>query len=481
MNPRDRRPLRLLAVLGVLCALAPLGLACSDEPAAPEPAIDPLAGLGPGWNPIEPGGETICSDGSPYRFFARVADPARLMVYFQGGGGCWTGATCDPDGRPTYKRVVEAELRSAAGAEPEEGAMHGIFAFGHPENPFADYSVVFVPYCTGDVHLGNAVTSYTAPAGTTDEGEEHPEHEVTVHHKGWANSQAALAWTAEHFRAPETVFVSGSSAGAIPSPVYARQLAESYPEARVVQLGDGAGGYRNLSQAQPHVQWNALGALASRYAEFASMAPEEFSFEALYTTSGKADARGAARALRHRRGRDPDRVPASVGQRYRDAPAAARRQRGRHRRRDLELRELRRSRRRSTPSCCVRSSTATGWATSASATGSPTWRPARPTATSTAAPATGCRRPRRHCDTGGDAHGASGERCRGRSRSPLGSFLGDGPISDGALGLELVDVDVPQVRPDVHRAPADGVNRPGVGVQVGELDLQLPIVASTHT
>ncbi|HVS14794.1 MAG TPA: pectin acetylesterase-family hydrolase [Thermoanaerobaculia bacterium] len=287
MTRSNRRTSPTRAAASLLCVLSLLAfLALGCAKAEPEP--DPLAGLGPGWNPIEPGGETICSDGSPYRFFTRVADPARLMVYFQGGGGCWTGATCDPDGRPTYKRVVEAELRSAAGIEPEEGAMHGIFAFGHPENPFADYSVVFVPYCTGDVHLGNAVTSYTAPAGTTDEGEEHTEHEVTVHHKGWANSQAALAWTAEHFRAPQTVFVSGSSAGAIPSPVYARQLAESYPEARVVQLGDGAGGYRNLSQAQPHVQWNALGALASRYAEFASMAPEEFSFEALYTTSGKA-------------------------------------------------------------------------------------------------------------------------------------------------------------------------------------------------
>jgi hypothetical protein len=287
MTRSNRRtsPTRAAAsLLCVLSLLAFLGLGC----AKPEPEPEPLAGLGPGWNPIEPGGETICSDGSPYRFFTRVGDPAKLMVYFQGGGACWTGATCDPDGRPTYKRVVEAELRSAAGTEPEEGAMHGIFAFGHPENPFADYSVVFVPYCTGDVHIGNAVAAYTAPAGKTAEGEEHPEHEVTVHHKGWVNAQAALAWTTEHFRAPQTVFVSGSSAGAIPSPVYARQIAESYPEARLVQLGDGAGGYRALGQAQPHVQWNTLDALASKYSEFSGMESEAFSFEALYTTSGKA-------------------------------------------------------------------------------------------------------------------------------------------------------------------------------------------------
>ena len=56
---------------------------------APEAAPAPLAkldGLVPGWNAIEPGGETTCSDGTPYRFYVRPGDPARLMVYFQGGG-----------------------------------------------------------------------------------------------------------------------------------------------------------------------------------------------------------------------------------------------------------------------------------------------------------------------------------------------------------------------------------------------------------
>lgn len=279
------------ACLAAACLLTLSTLACSPAPEPAEPEPSPLAALGPGWNPIEPGGDTICSDGSPFRFFVRAGDPGKLMVYLQGGGGCWTGATCDPDLRPTYKRVVETELRSAPGTEPEEGAMHGIFAFGHPENPFADYSVVLVPYCTGDVHIGDALASYTAPAGANPEGEEHAEHEVTVHHKGWVNGQAALAWTAEHFLEPETVFVTGSSAGAIPSPVYARQLTETYPEARVVQLGDGAGGYRNLSQAQPHAQWRTLDALASKYPEFAAMTPEAFSFEALYTTTGKAASR----------------------------------------------------------------------------------------------------------------------------------------------------------------------------------------------
>ena len=30
----------------------------------------------------------------------------------------------------------------------------GIFNLEHPDNPFAAYDMVVIPYCTGDVHLG---------------------------------------------------------------------------------------------------------------------------------------------------------------------------------------------------------------------------------------------------------------------------------------------------------------------------------------
>ena len=39
------------------------------------------------------------------------------------------------------------------------------------------------------------------------------------------------------------VFVTGSSAGAVPSPLMAGLVAEHYPDADVAALGDGAGGY----------------------------------------------------------------------------------------------------------------------------------------------------------------------------------------------------------------------------------------------
>ena len=49
-----------------------------------------------------------------------------------------------------------------------------------PRNPFADYSAVYVPYCTGDVHIGSVTTEYA-------DG-------LTIQHKGYANGPLSFLW-----------------------------------------------------------------------------------------------------------------------------------------------------------------------------------------------------------------------------------------------------------------------------------------------
>ncbi|HKK22741.1 MAG TPA: hypothetical protein VJ947_03560, partial [Pseudohaliea sp.] len=73
-------------------------------------------GVGNPWQTVERAGDTGCADGSPYRFHVRVADPSRLLVFFNGGGACWNAATCDPAGKPTY-RVHAGE---GSGNDPRE-------------------------------------------------------------------------------------------------------------------------------------------------------------------------------------------------------------------------------------------------------------------------------------------------------------------------------------------------------------------------
>jgi hypothetical protein len=235
-------------------------------------AVARLDDLQPGWNTIVAGGETSCSDGSPYRFLARPADPARLVVYFEGGGACFDGRTCDPHLDPTYTVNLSS-------LNPRR--FNGIFAFDHPENPFAGRSVVVVPYCTGDVHLGDREAVYDAPATRG-----HAPHPVTIRHRGAVNAKAALDWVQSRFVRPETIFVAGSSGGAIPSPYYTHHLAVRYPNARIAQLGDGAGGYRGAAETGLHDTWGLLGVVGD-LDEFSTMAPREFSFEKLYVATAR--------------------------------------------------------------------------------------------------------------------------------------------------------------------------------------------------
>jgi len=255
--------LLLIAVLFSGCGASPQPVATTQ----PAPIAD-LGGLEPGWNVIEPGGDTVCSDGSPYKFFVRPGATDKLMVYFQGGGACWTGATCDPDLDPTYY----VNLKNA---DPDR--YDGIFRFENPENPLKNHSVVFVPYCTGDVHIGDAVTRYQAPAA-----EGHKAHPFTVNHKGFINADAVLDWTYAHFFKPAEIFVTGSSAGSIPSPYYAMRIADQYPDARIAQLGDASGGYRlNGEEVRPHDRWGTLDRLR-QLPEFKNMDATEFNYESLY-------------------------------------------------------------------------------------------------------------------------------------------------------------------------------------------------------
>ncbi len=268
----------LLAAVGA----AALGCRTGDEPpTVAEPTV--FSALATGWNKLSPGGDTVCSDGSAFHFFARPGDPAKLLVYFQGGGACWTGRTCDLDLDPTYRPTAIAELVEAQPGEPRpERAMKGIFDFTRVENPVADYSMVFVPYCSGDVHIGNRQSSYQAPPA-----QGHEAHQFTVQHRGYRNATAALEWTFDVFAAPTEVFVTGSSAGSIPSPFYAHLVQTRYPAARVTQLGDGAGGYRRgEGNDVPSEQWGAVAVLAAELPYFANMSASAFTFEHLYIATG---------------------------------------------------------------------------------------------------------------------------------------------------------------------------------------------------
>ncbi len=221
------------------------------------------------WQEVLPGGESLCSDGSAYKFLTREGDPKKLLVYLQGGGACWFRGNCDPAMRPTYNINLE-QLR---------GYQTGVFNLDNPSNPFKDHTVVFAPYCSGDVHIGSSDTEYP--------GLEPDQPPLTIYHRGRANMQTVLDWTYANVTEPETIFVTGSSAGAIPSPFYASLIADHYTDATVTQLGDGAGGYRPMnSDARPHEAWGTF-RFITKEAGFDGLDSDTMNYESLYIAAAQ--------------------------------------------------------------------------------------------------------------------------------------------------------------------------------------------------
>ena len=189
------------------------------------PALDELD---EGWNTMKPGGETTCAHGTGFEFYVRAAHTGKLMVYFYGGGACWDAEGC-VEGSTIYNQYIRPERH------PDR--LHGIFDLENPDNPFSEYSMIGIPVCTGDVHLGARDTTYVLE---TDDGE--PE-KFKIRHQGMTNVMAALEWIYSNFDDVEKIFVGGSSAGSLAVPFYANLLAQHYPEANVAGLGDDAGSY----------------------------------------------------------------------------------------------------------------------------------------------------------------------------------------------------------------------------------------------
>ena len=187
-----------------------------------------------GWVTKAPGGDCECADGSAYHFYVRTGDPAKVVLFLDGGGACWSAPTCSTGGGNRYQATVEP---------PDRG---GIFGTANARNPFARYSFVYVPYCSADVHLGDADTTYAAG--------------LTIHHHGYANGTAALDQLVESFPKATDVVVVGGSAGSVSAPLYAGLAADRLPAAHVTSISDSSGSYPDVPQMNKLLTgkaWNA--------------------------------------------------------------------------------------------------------------------------------------------------------------------------------------------------------------------------------
>jgi hypothetical protein len=191
---------------------------------------------------------TVCGDGSPTGL-AYVCQPGStletpLMVYFDGGGTCWDGSTCNctPD---SVGVCTNPEATISAFAYPREASFDGVpwadsyfgapGQFNGPTSPFgAAWNIVFIPYCTGDVHSGDAVNTYFTSLGAP----------LVMHHHGYRNATVDLAEAGSLFPTPDRVVITGSSAGGLGTECNLAQARATWPSAPMYALNNSGGPLR---------------------------------------------------------------------------------------------------------------------------------------------------------------------------------------------------------------------------------------------
>jgi len=159
--------------------------------------------VGDGWvkHTFDPDGGNgpICIAGTPYSVFTNEGNPSKLLIMLQGGGACW---------QDFYFCNILAEAQ-----EPPPPPA-GIWDFDSPDNPFADHSIVYMPYCDGSVFSGdNDVVDASFPFGPIR------------FHRGLRNLTAGMDVAKATFPNPPKITVAGSSAGGVGAAGFAPFLA----------------------------------------------------------------------------------------------------------------------------------------------------------------------------------------------------------------------------------------------------------------
>ena len=167
------------------------------------------------WYRITPKG-TCSSDGSPWHGMFKLGRENKVLLYFYGGGASVDAYTAATPSCFYTDRADPLDWNQAR-------QFHRGILSAHPANPFRDWTVIAVPYTTGDLHVGAGEFVYAGRRG----------RRCVLHHNGYRNYRALMDAAVPLVPNPQAVLVSGFSAGAFGAAFLARDVFDKdYPRAR---------------------------------------------------------------------------------------------------------------------------------------------------------------------------------------------------------------------------------------------------------
>ena len=201
----------IFLVLVVIAAVA-VGIILSKTVLVKHPELTGEPEVGK-WYRITPEG-TKTSDGSEWHGLIRLGTENKVVVYFFGGGVSITGETSE-GGKKFY----------ATTAGIQDFIVSGGISSDSETNPFKDWTFLVLPYATGDFHSGTGEYHYT------DGGKE-----KTVYHNGYNNYAALIEAAKQYVGEPDTLLITGFSAGGFATSLLADDVIGRFPSAENITV-----------------------------------------------------------------------------------------------------------------------------------------------------------------------------------------------------------------------------------------------------
>jgi Pectinacetylesterase len=162
----------------------------------------------------------MCRDGSATGIGINMNPGSKnLMIYLEGGGACFNALTCGMNASSFGMANFTSRLGGAMGGQ-------GVFDRTDMKNPMADWSFVYVPFCTGDVHAGNKLNATV------------PNVSGKQQFVGYTNVARYLARIVPTFPGLTKVLLTGVSAGGFGAAANYLQTAQAFDPVPVYSLDD---------------------------------------------------------------------------------------------------------------------------------------------------------------------------------------------------------------------------------------------------
>ncbi len=167
--------------------------------------------------------ESKCMDGSPTGIAVNLHDASpNVVIFLEGGNACFNNLSCLSTANPNgySKATFESDGLDAIASYP-------YLDRDNPDNPFKDMSLVYIPYCSGDLHFGNKADVEVG-------------NKVRQFH-GYANMTAYLERLVPTFPDADRVVLSGISAGGFGAALNYDHVAQAFGTAVKTDLVDDCG------------------------------------------------------------------------------------------------------------------------------------------------------------------------------------------------------------------------------------------------